>query len=66
MNIFFVIPLSDIGNVLSETMTQADSLCVHPSNAEISPAPYWKTFLAQGLAVDDAGNMKVWLTRFSI
>ncbi|SCV30303.1 uncharacterized protein FFB14_02982 [Fusarium fujikuroi] len=59
-------PISDIGNVLSEIMAQADFLCVHSFDAEISPVPYWKRFLAQGLAVDDAGSMKSWLIRFEV
>ncbi|KAL9561511.1 hypothetical protein ACKAV7_014358 [Fusarium commune] len=49
--------ISNIDNVLCEIMCQADFLCVHPSDAEISPIPHWKRILAQGLAVDEAGSM---------
>ncbi|KAI7772280.1 hypothetical protein LZL87_007641 [Fusarium oxysporum] len=49
--------ISNIDNVLCEIMCQADFLCVHPSDAEISPIPHWKRILAQGLAVDEAGSI---------
>ncbi|KAH7147590.1 hypothetical protein DER46DRAFT_629669 [Fusarium sp. MPI-SDFR-AT-0072] len=49
--------ISNIDNVLCEIMCQADFLCVHLSDAEISPIPHWKRILAQGLAVDEAGSM---------
>ncbi|KAL5590465.1 hypothetical protein FOBRF1_014022 [Fusarium oxysporum] len=35
----------------------ADFLCVHPSDAEVSPITHWKRILARGLAVDEAGSM---------
>ncbi|KAM5519764.1 DNA helicase [Fusarium oxysporum f. sp. phaseoli] len=34
-----------------------DFLCVHPSDAEVSPITHWKRILARGLAVDEAGSM---------
>jgi hypothetical protein len=37
-------------------MCQADFLCVHPSDAEVSPITHWKRTLARGLAVDEAGS----------
>ncbi|KAG7406312.1 hypothetical protein Forpe1208_v014139 [Fusarium oxysporum f. sp. rapae] len=49
--------ISNIDNVLCEIMCQADFLCVHLSDAEISPIPHWKRILAQGLAVDEAGSI---------
>ncbi|CVL12915.1 uncharacterized protein FPRN_14742 [Fusarium proliferatum] len=47
--------------ILQRTMCrilrQADFLCVHPTEAEISPLPLWKSLFAKGLVVDDAGKM---------
>ncbi|CCT75784.1 uncharacterized protein FFUJ_11822 [Fusarium fujikuroi IMI 58289] len=47
--------------ILQRTMCrilrQADFLCVHPAEAEISPLPLWKSLFAKGLVVDDAGKM---------
>ncbi|EXK84628.1 hypothetical protein FOQG_11413 [Fusarium oxysporum f. sp. raphani 54005] len=49
--------VSNIDDVLCEIMCQADFLCVHPSDAEVSPITHWKRILARGLAVDEAGSM---------
>ncbi|EWZ83301.1 hypothetical protein FOWG_13218 [Fusarium oxysporum f. sp. lycopersici MN25] len=49
--------VSNIDDVLCEIMCQADFLCVHPSDAEVSPITHWKRTLARGLAVDEAGSM---------
>ncbi|KAM0082193.1 hypothetical protein ACKRZS_005691 [Fusarium odoratissimum] len=48
--------VSNIDDVLCEIMCQADFLCVHPSDAEVSPITHWKRILARGLAVDEAGS----------
>ncbi|KAF4436328.1 hypothetical protein FACUT_6492 [Fusarium acutatum] len=48
--------VTDINNIMAKIMYQADFLCVHPSDAEISPNPEWKRTLARGLAVDEAGS----------
>ncbi|PNP84036.1 hypothetical protein FNYG_02724 [Fusarium nygamai] len=46
-----------IERVMCMIMRQADFLCVHPTDAEISPVPTWKSLFARGLVVDDAGRM---------
>ncbi|KAF5551282.1 hypothetical protein FMEXI_3400 [Fusarium mexicanum] len=43
--------------VMGIVMREADFLCVHPTNAEISPVPSWRSHFARGLVVDDAGSM---------
>jgi hypothetical protein len=43
---------------MCKIMDEADFLCVHPSDAELTPIPGWKRNLARGLAVDEAGSSK--------
>ncbi|KAF5683861.1 hypothetical protein FDENT_7040 [Fusarium denticulatum] len=49
--------LPNIKLVLYKIMCQADFLCVHPADTEISPIPQWKSTIARGLVVDEAGSM---------
>ncbi|KAG5772226.1 hypothetical protein H9Q72_001483 [Fusarium xylarioides] len=49
--------LPNINHVLYRIMCQADFLCVHPADTEISPIPQWKSTIARGLVVDEAGSM---------
>ncbi|KAF5634599.1 hypothetical protein F52700_5792 [Fusarium sp. NRRL 52700] len=49
--------VANLTSLMLEIMNQSKFLCVHPSDAEISPIPEWKKTLARGLVVDDAGSM---------
>ncbi|KAF5558916.1 hypothetical protein FPHYL_7257 [Fusarium phyllophilum] len=49
--------LPNINHVRYRIMCQADFLCVHPADTEISPIPQWKSTIARGLVVDEAGSM---------
>ncbi|KAF5690408.1 hypothetical protein FCIRC_861 [Fusarium circinatum] len=46
-----------IEKVMGIVMREADFLCVHPTDSEISPVPSWRSHFARGLVVDDAGSM---------
>ncbi|KAF5573864.1 hypothetical protein FPCIR_13813 [Fusarium pseudocircinatum] len=48
--------LSNINQVLWKILCQADFLCVYPSDTETSPIPEWKSTVARGLVVDEAGS----------
>ncbi|KAF5568990.1 hypothetical protein FPANT_14000 [Fusarium pseudoanthophilum] len=47
----------NIQHVLFQIMWQADFLCVHPADTEISPLPQWKSTIARGLVIAEAGSM---------
>jgi hypothetical protein len=52
---------SAVGNikyVLFKVMFQADFLCVHPADTNISPIPQWNSFIARGLVIGEAGSSK--------
>jgi hypothetical protein len=51
-------PSSDeiLKEVMYHIMNRADLLCTTPANTEEKPIIFWKTELANGIAVDEAGN----------
>ncbi|KAG9495052.1 hypothetical protein J7337_013284 [Fusarium musae] len=50
-------PIRNIKDVLFQVMCQADFLCVHPADTEMSPIPQWKSTIARGLVISEAGSM---------
>ncbi|KAF5530576.1 DNA helicase [Fusarium napiforme] len=53
----YATPIITIKDVLFQVMRQADFLCVHPADTEISPIPQWKITIARGLVIGEAGSM---------
>ncbi|KAF5642527.1 uncharacterized protein FTJAE_3684 [Fusarium tjaetaba] len=50
-------PIINIKDVFFQVMRQADFLCVHPADTEISPISQWKSTIARGVVIGEAGSM---------